>query len=94
MVRVGVCGVLGDTVRLVTNKHEKLPSFVTHVLCSLVTAVMGSALGCLENMLSTNKSHCGIGPLKSELRQAEPLPPVGESTSQVTFLSATLVIVT
>ena len=28
MVRVGVCGVLGDIVRPVTSKHEKLPLFV------------------------------------------------------------------
>lgn len=32
MVRVGVCGVLGDIVRPVTNKHEKLPLFVTWVV--------------------------------------------------------------
>ena len=50
MVRVGICGVLDDTVRPVNSKHQKLPLFVDTLWTMAGWACVGMVL---ENMLFT-----------------------------------------
>ena len=51
---VGACGVLGDTVRPVTSKHEKLPLFVD-MGCALWQWQAGPASGCFWRTCSQIK---------------------------------------